>query len=478
MAPWIRSSHMNQNRCCPGVPNMYSTRSFSSVIRPKSMATVVVFLSGTCDRSSTSVLATVMTASVVSGVISDTEPTKVVLPTPNPPATTIFTEVIADASPPPCGRATLDLTESTKHPFEQVEVGAAFRIVTLMDTHEAVRAHVRDQDARHPERQPEHRRDLGDGPPVKAELQDRLTFGRQHGQVTRLVHGRGDQGLRRKLVARLRPATGHGVRAHQPRRAALILGRVLLCRRIGLPLWRRLFPRPGPAGSLPSGRGAAVVTAAETRHRLLPRSSSSSISRHCTLHDTAARGRGKHSAGPLYQQGHLVGDESEIAGGSREHGQAGAVADRHDDQHAALHLHHGLHDRAPLEDPGSTLGKAGEARRYRSELIRALLRETRGERERQPVRGYNDRMGHVRDPLHEIRDKPAEVLDRASWRAHARSLPRPLIQAPRRVLRSLFVGLIRSMAPRSGGRLHAPRARRAGSSPSGCGSSPLTELAL
>jgi hypothetical protein len=35
------------------------------------------------------------------------------LPTPKPPATTIFTEVIAEESPPPPGRATLDLTEST-----------------------------------------------------------------------------------------------------------------------------------------------------------------------------------------------------------------------------------------------------------------------------------------------------------------------------------------------------------------------------
>src|SRR5579863_2585732 len=105
-----------------------------------------------------------MTASVVSGVISDTEPTKVVLPTPKPPATTIFTEVIAEASPPPCGRATLDLTESTKHPFEQVKVGPAFGIITLMDADEAVRAHVRDQDPRDAERQPQHRGDLGDGP--------------------------------------------------------------------------------------------------------------------------------------------------------------------------------------------------------------------------------------------------------------------------------------------------------------------------
>src|SRR5499427_11062013 len=139
----MKSSHMNQNRCCPGVPNMYSTRSFSRVIRPKSMATVVVFLSGTCAISSTSVLATVMTASVVSGVISDTEPTNVVLPTPNPPATTIFTDVIAGASD--LGWATLDLTESTKHPFEQMEVRTALRVIALVDADEPVRTHVRDE---------------------------------------------------------------------------------------------------------------------------------------------------------------------------------------------------------------------------------------------------------------------------------------------------------------------------------------------
>src|ERR1700734_2360516 len=103
---------MNQNRCWPGVPNMYRTRSLSSVIRPKSIATVVVDLSGTCDRSSTSVLATVMTASVVSGVISDTEPTKVVLPTPNPPATTILTDVMAGGAGRGGGRP--DLTGSPK----------------------------------------------------------------------------------------------------------------------------------------------------------------------------------------------------------------------------------------------------------------------------------------------------------------------------------------------------------------------------
>src|SRR5579872_3883663 len=179
MAPWIRSSHMNQNRCWPGVPNMYSTRSLSSVIRPKSIATVVVDLSGTCDRSSTSVLATVITASVVSGVISDTEPTNVVLPTPNPPATTIFTDVMAGASV--LGWATLDLTESTEHPFEQMEVRTALRVIALLDANQSVRTHVRDENPGHAERQPQYRRHLRHRPPVPAELQDRLAFRCQHG---------------------------------------------------------------------------------------------------------------------------------------------------------------------------------------------------------------------------------------------------------------------------------------------------------
>src|SRR5215472_6076603 len=221
MAPWIRSSHMNQKRCWPGVPNMYSTRSLSSVIRPKSIATVVVDLSGTCDRSSTSVLATVMTASVVSGVISETEPTKVVLPTPNPPATTIFTDVMAGASD--LGWATLDLTESTKHPFEQMEVRTALRVIALVDADEPVRAHVRDEDPGHAKRQPQHGRHFRHRSPVTAELQDGLALGRQHGQVARFQDGRGDQGLDGELVPGLRAPTGHCIRPDELR-STVVLG--------------------------------------------------------------------------------------------------------------------------------------------------------------------------------------------------------------------------------------------------------------
>src|SRR3954452_2360583 len=96
---------MNQKRCCPGVPNRYRISSASSDTRPKSMATVVVVLFGVFARSSTPALASVITASVVRGTISETDPTKVVFPTPNPPATTILAEIVAAVAmlraPPP-----------------------------------------------------------------------------------------------------------------------------------------------------------------------------------------------------------------------------------------------------------------------------------------------------------------------------------------------------------------------------------------
>ena len=115
---------MNQNRVWPGVPNRYRIRSRSIEIRPKSMATVVVVLPGTCRVSSTPTPAEVMIASVVSGVISETEPTSVVLPTPKPPAMTIF----ADVTRPDDGRCVMsEPPKSTQHPLQQF---CAHRVVS------------------------------------------------------------------------------------------------------------------------------------------------------------------------------------------------------------------------------------------------------------------------------------------------------------------------------------------------------------
>lgn len=62
-----------------------------SVTRPKSIATVVVVFPSSPASSSTPTLASVITSSVRSGAISLTEPTSVVLPTPNAPTTRILT---------------------------------------------------------------------------------------------------------------------------------------------------------------------------------------------------------------------------------------------------------------------------------------------------------------------------------------------------------------------------------------------------
>ena len=61
------------------------------VIRPKSMATVVVRLASTPAVTSMPAPGPLSSSSVRSGSISVSAPTSVVLPTPNPPAMRILT---------------------------------------------------------------------------------------------------------------------------------------------------------------------------------------------------------------------------------------------------------------------------------------------------------------------------------------------------------------------------------------------------
>src|SRR3954464_15925910 len=77
------------------------------------MATVVVAFVGTAARSSTPSDSLVTSGSERRGTISETEPTRVVLPTPKPPATTIFGEAAV--------RLRLESTESTESHSEKVE---------------------------------------------------------------------------------------------------------------------------------------------------------------------------------------------------------------------------------------------------------------------------------------------------------------------------------------------------------------------
>src|SRR4051794_12854377 len=122
------------------------------LIRPKSIATVVVVLCGVAVRSSTPTLAWVMTASVRSGMISDTAPTNVVLPAPNPPDTTIFVDRVGRLSEP---------LKATEHPPQ--ECGIAFGACRRRRVHHLDQPqlhHVRDDHSGDPERRLEPHRDL------------------------------------------------------------------------------------------------------------------------------------------------------------------------------------------------------------------------------------------------------------------------------------------------------------------------------
>src|ERR1700760_4848370 len=123
------------------------------LIRPKSIATVVVILPGTCRLSSTPTPAEVMIASVVRGVISETAPTSVVFPTPNPPAMTIF----ADVTRPAAGRRDMsEPAKSTQHPFQQFRahrIGLVVQRGRLIYRYQAIRGHVGHDYPSRPERQ-------------------------------------------------------------------------------------------------------------------------------------------------------------------------------------------------------------------------------------------------------------------------------------------------------------------------------------
>src|SRR5919205_4171751 len=140
-------------------------------MRPKSIATVVVVLLGVAVRSSTPTDAEVITASVRSGTISETAPTKVVLPAPNPPDTTIFVEREGRRSEP---------LKATEHPPQEcwitfVAVGRR----GLEDLDQTQVDHVCDDHPGHPERDPELRGDLRDTHRPLADLQHGVVLGRE-----------------------------------------------------------------------------------------------------------------------------------------------------------------------------------------------------------------------------------------------------------------------------------------------------------
>src|SRR5580765_131130 len=130
-----------------------------------------------CERSSRPAEAVVIVASERSGSISEMALTKVDLPTPNPPATTILTGIF----PPVAGTRGSEVADTVKDPFKQAGEGLCF--LGHVQDHGPVGDEIGDEHAGHADRDLEsggdldqrHRRldeldDLGGLPAVGAEM--------------------------------------------------------------------------------------------------------------------------------------------------------------------------------------------------------------------------------------------------------------------------------------------------------------------
>src|SRR5215212_7859277 len=181
------------------------------LIRPKSMATVVVVLCGVADRSSTPTLAWVMTASVRSGMISETAPTKVVLPAPNPPDTTIFVERVGRPSEP---------LKATEHPPQ--ECGVTFVTCGRGGSHhldESQLHHVSDDHAGDSQWSLQADGDLCDRHRALAELDDGGVLRRQKPGDRRVdrVRGRHDESFEVEVMHGTGTPAGPCIRTHHRR---------------------------------------------------------------------------------------------------------------------------------------------------------------------------------------------------------------------------------------------------------------------
>src|SRR5918999_586280 len=208
--PENRRSHRNQKRSWPGAPNRYSTMRSFKVIRPKSKATVVVNLSATPPASSIPMPARVIVSSVLSGRISLTELTMVVLPTPNPPTTTILSPV-SIVLRSGTWVANSELAESNEHLLQGLGVGklggrrggrVACGDLTGVEQ-------VAQQDLHHADGQPQRRGDFGHRHRPGAHLDDPYVLRLHAGRGVALAHDQRDE-VERVLVRATAPA-GDGI---------------------------------------------------------------------------------------------------------------------------------------------------------------------------------------------------------------------------------------------------------------------------
>src|SRR5215207_11576585 len=200
------------------------------VIRPKSMATVVVVFPVTRLMSSIPSDTSVIRASVRSGGISDTAPTNVVFPTPKPPAITILTGTGASG-----GSAG---TEPLQESFENGHVRAVGCPRWRVDGQVAARREIPDQDPRDTQRYVQARCQLDHRRQALAEVDDGSLFPLQRERPLPTQVGHAEQRLHRKLgPPGAGPAAGQRVGGnHTP----APFGRI---RR-----FRHASPLPGPTG--------------------------------------------------------------------------------------------------------------------------------------------------------------------------------------------------------------------------------------
>src|SRR3954471_22654368 len=182
-------------------------------MRPKSIATVVVDLAGVWARSSTPTDSLVTSASVRRGTISETDPTRVVLPTPNPPAMTIFVEAAVRLTP----GAALECAESTEGPFEKVKafVGGGVLGQGRLHVDEPLLHEISEQDAHDTDRTLDQGRHLGDRTGVQNGHDlalDVLAPG-----TTRRTVVEPQSGLQGEIHRRTRASTGQCVRSDDAR---------------------------------------------------------------------------------------------------------------------------------------------------------------------------------------------------------------------------------------------------------------------
>src|SRR5262245_26021636 len=214
MAPIDRndsSSETKRNRSWPGVPNRYSTRSWLRVIRPKSIATVVVCLDSTPSVSSTPTLSSVRYSSVSSGCISLTAPTRVVLPTPKPPAIRIFRATGSASASTPVSEGPKAIEDRLEYALVRDlrrRHGGACPDVAPVEQ-------VAQQDPDGARGQVQDCGDLRNRDGVLAESDDPSVLGLQSGVGSQAAPGRDDQGDQVELSAgRARAARRHRVVPH------------------------------------------------------------------------------------------------------------------------------------------------------------------------------------------------------------------------------------------------------------------------